>query len=118
MKNIFKNIVVVLIFVGCSNSDYIKDAPLGYVFIFEGGNQNRVIKNNKTIIDSGVVNFKFNKDYIVFSVDTTFSNKQNKEVLLYYIHDIKKDHLYRNMNMKEFKKIIKKNSLDDLDITN
>ena len=52
MKNIFKNIVVVLIFVGCSNSDYIKDAPLGYVFIFEGGNQNRVIKNNKTIIDS------------------------------------------------------------------
>ena len=38
--------------------------------------------------------------------------------IIYYIHDIKKDHLYRNMNMKEFKKIIKKNSLDDLDITN
>lgn len=118
MGNIFKNIIIALIFVGCSNSDYIKEAPLGYVFIFEGGNQNRIIKNNKPIIDSGVVDFKFNKDYIVFSVDTTFSNKQEKKVLLYYIHDVKKDYLYKKMNMEVFKKFIKKNSLDDLDITN
>ena len=60
-----------------------KKLPWDMYLYFEGGNQNRVIKNNKTIIDSGVIDFKFNKDYIVFSVDTTFSNKQNKEVLLY-----------------------------------
>lgn len=112
--------MLLLICNSCNNSDSNKNAPGNYVFIEEGGCQNRVMQNNKLIIDSGAVDFKFNKDFIVFSKDTTYSmnpSKIKKSDLIYYIYDVKKNILYREMTINEFKRIINNKDFENLDIS-
>ncbi|GEN77360.1 hypothetical protein CHA01nite_31000 [Chryseobacterium hagamense] len=95
--------------------------PLGYEFIFEGGNQNRLLKDNNLVIDSGLVDCKYNKYYIVVSVDTTFSDnpqKMPKSRLKYLIQNIKKDTVLNKISFSDLQKLIKRDkSLQDIDIT-
>ncbi len=100
--------------------DFVDEGPANYTFVYEGGDLNSIIRDNKMLIENGVVDFKYNDDYVVFSVDTTYSlepEKVKKTQLKYYIHDVKKDILYRNINYKEFKKIIQKKKLEEIDLS-
>ncbi|UZT99391.1 hypothetical protein ODZ84_07460 [Chryseobacterium fluminis] len=101
-------------------SDFREKGPSGYVFIFEGSKQNAIMRNNELVIDSGAVDFKYNKNYVVFSVDTTYSMKPqeiNKSQLKYYLFDVKTNVLKENIKFDEFKTLVKEKSLEDIDIT-
>lgn len=101
--------------ISCNFSDSAKNAPMGYVFIIEGGNQNRVIRNNELVIDSGLVEYKYDDKYIIFSVDTTYSmnpKKMRKDSLLYYLHDVEKEEFLECLSYEELKKVIKERGLD------
>lgn len=101
-------------------SDFREKGPSGYVFIFEGGKQNAIMRNNELVIDSGAVDFKYNKNYVVFSVDTTYSIKPqeiNKSQLKYYLFEVKTNVLKENIKFDEFKMLVKEKSLDDINIT-
>lgn len=120
-KHIQYGIVAILFLnIGCNGSDKLEKLPFDYEFIIEGGNQNRVMRNNSTIIDSGLVDYKYSNNYIVFSVDTTYSmnpKKIDKNELVYYFHDLKRDTLFEKISYKEFKKIVDEISLKELDIS-
>ncbi|MCG7281610.1 hypothetical protein MHJ94_09935 [Chryseobacterium taklimakanense] len=107
-------------------SDNIEKLPAGYEYIHEGGNQNRIYrydKNNYSSfgIDSGVVDVKYNDNYLLVSVDTTYSmnpEKTDKKNLKYFIHDLKKDTIIKKISFIDLQKRIKKDkSLEDIDIT-
>lgn len=101
--------------ISCNFSDSAENAPMGYIFIIEGGNQNRVIKNDELIIDSGLVEYKYSDKYIIFSVDTTYSmnpKKIRKDSLLYYLHDVEKDEFLKRLSYGKLKKIVKERGLD------
>jgi|GEM_PF-1256043 len=113
-------IVFVIVTANGNFSDFMEKGPSGYAFIFEGGKQNAIMRNNKLVIDSGAVDFKYNKNYVVFSVDTTYSMKpqeRNKSQLKYYLFDVKTNVLKENIKFDEFKMLVKEKSLEDIDIT-
>jgi len=103
-------------------SDSYQKLPFGgYEVNFEGGSNNRLIKNNEMLIDSGLVDCKYNERYLLISVDTTYSmepRKLTKSSLQYFFQDIKNDTIIKIITYSELKKIIKEKSLDDIDITN
>lgn len=120
MKKLVMTIIFVIICQSCNLSDSVEKLPNGYEFIYEGGNQNRLIKNNKLIIDSGVLECKYNERFIIISVDTTYSmspQNLNKNELQYFIQDLKTDTIIKKISYKNLKKRIKENSLENLDIT-
>ena len=114
---------MVLGFVSCNfpMSDSDQELTNNYMFSYEGGRQNRIVRNNQFVIDSGAVSASFNEDFIFFSEDTTYSmepKKVSKNLLQYYIHNIKKDTLSKALSYSFFKEFIKKNKIDeDLDIS-
>ncbi|WP_326981919.1 hypothetical protein VUJ46_17030 [Chryseobacterium sp. MYb264] len=113
-------IIGFLISINYNLSDFTEEGSANYSFVFEGGNQNRIMKDNELIVDSGAVDFKYNDNYVAFSVDTTYSNKPqeiSKSNLKYYLYDIKKDILNKEINIYEFRNLIKEKSLEDIDIT-
>lgn len=125
MKNIFF-VLSLGILISCNMSDNIEKLPAGYEYIHEGGNQNRIYrydKNNYSSfgIDSGVVDVKYNDNYLLVSVDTTYSmnpEKTDKKNLKYFIHDLKKDTIIKKISFIDLQKRIKKDkSLEDIDIT-
>lgn len=107
-------------------SDNTEKLPAGYEFIYEGGNQNRVYRYDKNnystfAIDSGVVDAKHNDNYLLVSVDTTYSmnpEKIDKINLKYFIHDLKRDTIIKKISFRDLQKLIKEDkSLEDIDIT-
>lgn len=118
MKKII--LILTLTFTACNfqTSDISNDLPLKYQFINEGGNQNRVIRDNELIIDSGAVDFSYNNKFIFFSVDTTYSMEPKniaKEKLIYFIHNIKEDTLSKPLSFWYLKKFIVINKIDNRD---
>ncbi|UTX47672.1 hypothetical protein [Chryseobacterium sp. MA9] len=116
---IFITITFFTIF-SCNNSDKVEKLPLGYEVLYEGGSQNRLLKNNELIIDSGLVDCKFKNDYLLISMDTTYSmnpQKINKKNLKYFIQNIKKDTILKEISFTGLLKIIKEKSLEDINIT-
>lgn len=102
-------------------SDSDEELPNNYMFSYEGGRQNRIVRDNQFILDSGAVSASFNDKYIFFSEDTTYSmepKKVSKKILRYYICDIKKDTLSKPLDYNYFKKFIYQNKInEDLDIS-
>jgi len=102
-------------------SDSVEILPQGYEFVYEGGNQNRLIKNHKLIIDSGIVKCKYNDDYLLVSVDTTYSmnpDEIDKRNLQYFMQDLKRDTIIKKISFIDLQILIKKdNSIKDIDIT-
>ena len=120
MKNILIITIVIFIIYSCNNSDRIEKLPLGYEVLYEGGSQNRLLRDNELIIDSGLVDCKFKNDYLLISVDTTYSmspEKVNKKNLKYLIQNIKTDNVVKKITYTNLQKIIKEKSLEDIDIT-
>jgi len=116
MKKIILVLALALVACNFQAADFTQDLPEKYQFIYEGGSQNRVLRDNVLIIDSGAVNFTFNDKFIFFSVDTTYSmepKKIAKEKLIYYIHNIEKDTFSKAINYNFIKKVIAKNKVDD-----
>jgi len=120
MKKILK-ISAFLLMYSCNMSDNYEKLPFGgYEIDFEGGRQNRMMKNNKMIIDSGLVDCKYNDSYMIVSIDTTYSmnpRKVNKKHLEYFIQNLKTDTIIKKISYTDLQKIIKEKSLDDIDIT-
>ena len=125
MKSIFF-VLSLGILISCNMSDNIEKIPAGYEYIHEGGNQNRIYRYDKNNfssfgIDSGVVDVKYNDNYLLVSVDTTYSmnpEKTDKKNLKYFIHDLKKDTIIKKISFIDLQKRIKKDkSLEDIDIT-
>jgi hypothetical protein len=102
-----------------SNQDY--ELPSGYMFFRGGGETNSILRDHDIIIRGGAVDYSYNEDYIFFSIDCTKATEPrilSKELLFYYIHDIKKDTLYKPVSYKAFKEFIKENKIDkELDIS-
>ncbi|UMQ44024.1 hypothetical protein MKS83_10035 [Chryseobacterium sp. Y16C] len=120
MKNIIVVVITFFILYSCNNSDKVEKLPSGYEVFYEGGSQNRLLKDNELIIDSGLVECKFKNNYLLVSVDTTYSmnpEKLNKKNLKYFIQDIKTDNTIRKISYKDLQAIIKEKSLSDIDIT-
>lgn len=118
-KTLFISMTQLLLY-SCNMSDSVEELPQGYKAIYEGGNQNRLIKNNKFFIDSGMVDVKYNDTYLLVSVDTTYSmnpNSVNKRNLKYFIQDLKQDTILRGISYQKLQHIIEKEALSDLDIT-
>ena len=102
------------------SDDYNKLPFGGYEVQFEGGSNNRLMKNNKMLIDSGLVDCKYNEKYLLISVDTTYSmepNKIRKNQLQYFSQDILNDTIIKKVTYSQLRKIIKEKSLEDIDIT-
>ncbi|MGG5209821.1 hypothetical protein ACQWU4_12790 [Chryseobacterium sp. MIQD13] len=120
MKKILKLSTLLFIY-SCNMSDNYEELPFGgYEVDFEGGNQNRMMKNNTMIIDSGLVDCKYNDAYLLISIDPTYSmtpKKVNKKDLKYFIQDLKKDTIIKNISYGDLQKIVKGKSLEDIDIT-
>ncbi|KFF08096.1 hypothetical protein [Chryseobacterium luteum] len=120
MKKIIIIAISVSIIYSCNNSDRIEKLPSGYEVFYEGGSQNRLLKDNELIIDSGLVECKFKNDYLLVSVDTTYSmnpEKINKKNLKYFIQDFKKDNTIKRISYIDLQNIIKEKSLEEIDIT-
>jgi hypothetical protein len=116
MKKIILILALTLVACNFQASDSTEDLPAKYQFIEEGGSQNRILRDNELIIDSGAVDFSFDDRFIFFSVDTTYSmepKKIEKEKLLYYVHNIKKDSFSKQVNYNFIKKFILKNKIED-----
>lgn len=122
MKKTITIIIILLFFISCNMSDSYQQLPFGgYEVNFEGGSNNRLMKNNEMLIDSGLVDCKYNKKYLLISVDTTYSMEPKKVIkskLQYFLQDIKNDTIIKKIAYSELKKIIKEKSLQDIDITN
>lgn len=109
-----------MILYSCNFSDKAEKLPAGYEVLYEGGNQNRLLKNNDLIIDSGLVDCKLKNNYLLISIDTTYSmtpDKINKKNLKYFVQNIKQDSTIKNVSYDGMQKIIKEKSLEDIDIT-
>lgn len=120
MKNIIFITFILCILFSCNMSDKYEKLPSGYEVNFEGGSQNRLLRDNELIIDSGLVDCKFKNDYLLVSVDTTYSmnpEKINKENLKYFMQNFKKDKNLKKISYTDLQKIIKEKSLEDIDIT-
>jgi len=105
----------------CNMSDNYEKLPFGgYEIDYEGGSQNRLLKKNKLIIDSGLVECKYNNAYMLISVDTTYSmspKEKDKKNLKYFIQNLKKDTIIKEISYTDLQKIIKEKSLKDIDVT-
>lgn len=113
-------ITYILFIQSCNNSDKFEKLPAGYEVLYEGGSQNRLLKNNELIIDSGLVDCKFKNDYLLLSVDTTYSmnsKKISKKDLKYFFQNLKKDTIIKKVSYVDLQKIIKEKSLEEIDIT-
>ncbi|OWP82664.1 hypothetical protein BWK59_14650 [Flavobacterium davisii] len=116
-----KKLILIFVLVALSAcnfqaSDSTEELPSKYQFIEEGGSQNRILRDNQSIIDSGVVDFSFDDKFIFFSIDTTYSmepKKIAKEKLIYYVHNIQKDTFSKPINYNFIKKIISQNKIED-----
>jgi hypothetical protein len=91
------------------------------MFFRGGGETNSILRDHDIIIRGGAVDYSYNEDYIFFSIDCTKAREPrilSKQLLFYYIHDIKKDTLYKPVSYKAFKEFIKENKIDkELDIS-
>lgn len=120
MKNIIHIIFLLSLLSSCNMSDKYEKLPYGYEANFEGGRQNRLLRNNELVIDSGLVDCKYKNDYLLVSVDTTYSmnlEKISKKNLKYFVQDFKKDTTIKQISYSDLQKIIKEKSLEDIDIT-
>ncbi len=120
MRNIIITVFTLFIVSSCNMSDKYEKLPSGYEVSFEGGSQNRLLKDNELIIDSGLVDCKFKNDYLLVSVDTTYSmnpEKINKKNLKYFIQDLKKDNVLKQISYSDLQQMIKEKSLEEIDIT-
>lgn len=122
MRPVVITILLSLFLISCnfSVSDFYNELPSGYIYSFEGGDLNRVSRNDKLIFDKGVYSYSFNDKFIFFAVDTSnpkeFKNK-NLENLVFYIHDIEQDTLSLPLNhdfIEKFNKINKINKSDNI----
>ena len=51
--------------------DHCEELPFGaYEIGFEGGNKNRMLKNQESLIDSGLVDYKYINDYLKMIIIT------------------------------------------------
>lgn len=125
MKKIFFAFCVSLL-ISCNMSDNIEKLPAGYEFIYEGGNQNGIYRYDKDnyskfAIDSGVVDARYNDNYLLISVDTTYSmnpEKIDKKNLKYFIHNLKRDTIIKKISFKDLQKLIKEDkTLEEINIT-
>lgn len=109
-------IFVVLFAFSCNVSNEEYELPNGYAFYRGGGKTNSVSRNHNLLIRGGATDYSFNEDYIFFSVDTTLSKEPrmlSKKLLIYYIHDIKKDTLYPSVNYEIFQNFIRTHKIDE-----
>jgi len=120
IKIITISLLLILISCNFSVSDFYSELPSGYIYSFEGGDLNRVSRNDKLIFDKGVHSYSFNDKFIFFAVDTSnskeFKNK-NLEKLVFYIHDIEKDTLSVPLNydfIEKFNQFNKINKSDNI----
>jgi hypothetical protein len=124
MKKIIYLFLLFFLF-GCNISDYREQLPNKYEFWFEGGSNNRLAQGNmnegyELVIDSGVVDCSYNDDYLLVSIDTTYSmypEKVEKSKLQYLIQDLKKDSILRDISYEDLKKLISEKSLQKIDIS-
>ncbi|RXR35417.1 hypothetical protein EQG68_00550 [Flavobacterium piscinae] len=60
--------IIILTFVSCNFplSDTEQELPNNYMFSYEGGRQNRIVKENQFVIDSEAVSASFDDKYIFF----------------------------------------------------
>lgn len=103
-------------FFNCNVTNQEYELPSGYIFYKGGGSTNCMLRNQEIIIEGGVVDYSYNDAYIFFSVDETKSKaplKTPKSLLKYYIHDIKKDTLYKSVSYQVFNSFLNKNKIDD-----
>lgn len=120
IKNFFYISIITITINSCNNSDKIEKLPAGYEVFYEGGGQNRLLKNNMLVIDSGLVECKYKNDFLLVSVDTTFSmvpKKVDKRILKYFIQNLKKDSSLKKISYKDLQRIIMIKSLEDINIT-
>lgn len=107
--------------ISCNMSDNYEKLPFGgYEVQYEGGQLNRMMKNNTMIIDSGLVDCRYNDNYMLVSVDTTYAMEPKmtpKIKLQYFIQDLEKDTIIKKISFQDLQKIIKEKSLSDIDIT-
>lgn len=89
-----------------------------------GGKEYPVLEKGKsyklTVKMDGVVDVKYNENYLLISVDTTYSmNPENidKKTLKYFIHNLKRDTIIKKISYFDLRKIIKEKSLEDIDLT-
>lgn len=104
----------------CNMDNYEKLPFGGYEVQYEGGHNNRLLKNNELIIEKGLLDCKYNDDYMLVSVDTTYSMKPQeikKSHLKYFIQNLKKDTIIKRICYRNLQKLIKERSLEDIDIT-
>jgi hypothetical protein len=103
-------------FFNCNVTNQVYELPRGYIFYKGGGSTNCMLRNHEMIIKGGVVDYSYNYDYVFFSADDTKSTdplKISKSLLKYYIHDIKKDTLYKSVSYQVFNSFLNKNKIDD-----
>lgn len=103
-------------FFNCNVTNQEYELPSGYIFYKGGGSTNCMLRNHEIIIEGGVVDYSYNDAYIFFSVDETKSKdplKTSKSLLKYYIHDIKKDTLYKSVRYQVFNDFLNKNKIND-----
>lgn len=109
-------IFILLFTFGCNVSNQEYELPNGFTFYRGGGKTNSVSRNHNLLIRGGATDYSFNDDYIFFSVDTSLSKEPrilSKKLLSYYIHDIKKDTLYKSVNYDFFQNFIRKHKIDE-----
>lgn len=116
MKKVISILALTVVACNFQASDYTYELPVKYQFINEGGSQNRILRDNKSIIDSGAVDFAYNDKFIFFSVDTTYSmepKKISKKRLVFYVHNIQKDTFSKPVKYNFIKNFILKNKIED-----
>ena len=106
----------------CNVTNQTHELPSGYEFYQGGGSTNSIYRHHDVIIRGGAVDYAYNDDYLFFSIDCTKAKEPRivaKQLLFYYIHDIKKDTLYKPVSYTVFKEFMKKNKIDsEVDISN
>ena len=120
MRKLTFILLAILITYSCNMSDSAEKLPGGYLFIYEGGNQNRLIKNHHSVIDSGIVECKYKSHFLLVSLDTTYSRTPEqieKRNLKYFAHNLSKDTIIQEISYENFQSLIKANSLETVDIS-
>lgn len=79
-----------------------------------------MLKSHKPLIGSGLVECKYNDDYMFVSVDTTNSmapEKVMKSNLKYFIQNLKTDTIIKAISYEDLKRLITDKSLDVIGVT-
>lgn len=84
------------------------------------GNEPVTITAVVTAIASGLVDCKYNDNFMLISVDTSYSmtpKSVEKHKLQYFIQDLKNHTIIKKTSYVDLQKVIKEKSLEDIDIT-